>query len=127
MESNEHVSLWVSGVHNVHSGSTQAVAVNIGPVLPFRTISTKFAHFDAGSAERALNSGDDQADPESDFPNFGLLFAISWKIYRESTGKPCAHRERARRELSKTFEILKIGPVALEKSSFKHRNKIGKF
>ena len=72
-------------------------------------------------------SGDDQADPESDFPNFRLLFAIFWKSYRESTGKPCAHRERARRELSKTFEILKIGPVALEKSSFKHRNKIGKF
>ena len=72
------------------------------------------------------NIGDDQADPESDFPNFRLLFAIFWKIYRESTGKPCAHRERARRELSKTFEILKIGPVALEKSSFKHRNKIRK-
>ena len=69
------------------------------------------------------SSGDDQAD----FPKFRLLFAIFWKSYRESTGKPCAHRERARRELSKTFEILKIGPVALEKSSFKHRNKIGKF
>ena len=69
------------------------------PVLPYNNTAL-------------LVSGDDQADPESDFPNFRLLFAIFWKIYRESTGKPCAHRERARRELSKTFEILKIGPVA---------------